>query len=61
LRIIDLRRKQFNLDKVYAENDKIKIATCLTTPEILIIINCEQFEEYYKVKTQNNPIEVYWH
>ena len=59
LRIIDSKREQFNLDKVYAENTKIKKATCLTKPEIeiLIIIDSNELEKYYKVKSKMKPSE----
>jgi len=59
LRIIDSAREQFNLKKVYKENNRIKNKTCLTTPEIeiLVIINENALEEYYKVKSKKPPSE----
>ena len=52
-------REQFNLKKVYKENNRIKNKTCLTTPEIeiLVIINENALEEYYKVKSKKPPSE----
>jgi len=59
LRIIDSANEQFNLKKVYKENPKIKVETCLTTPEIeiLIIVNEDFLDEYYKVKSKKKPSE----
>jgi hypothetical protein len=52
LRIIDSSREQFNLKKQYRGRfSKVK---CLTKPEIeiLVIIDKDELEEFYKVKSK---------
>ncbi len=55
LRIIDSKRENFKLGKAYFE--RFKVETCLTKPEIeiLIILDADMLEEFYKVKSTIKP------
>lgn len=55
LRIIDSKRENFKLGKAYFE--RFKVQTCLTKPEIeiLIILDADVLEEFYKVKSTTKP------
>lgn len=55
LRIIDSKNERFQLGKAY--KDRFEVHTCLTKPEIeiLVIIDTDKLKEFIKVKSDTKP------